>query len=68
METLEQLLQGKTPVSFLHEMCTKRKMTPTYDVLANEGPIHEPIFVIRAQAGEFQGGSAANCHTAHTEG
>jgi len=55
MATLEQILKGKTPVSLLQETCSKKKLTPTYDILANEGPVHEPVFVMKAQAGEFQG-------------
>lgn len=55
MTDLQSLLKEKTPVSYLQEVCSRKKLTPTYDVLANEGPIHEPVFVIRAQAGDFQG-------------
>ena len=57
MADLQQLLKGKTPVSLLQEICSKKKMSVTYDILANEGPVHEPVFVMRAQAGEFQGTS-----------
>ena len=55
MTDLQQVLKGKTPVSVLQEICSKRKLTPTYNILANEGPVHEPVFVMRAQAGDFQG-------------
>lgn len=57
MAELQQLLKGKTPVSFLQEICSKKKLTANYDILANEGLVHEPVFVMRAQAGEFQGTS-----------
>lgn len=59
MTDLQQVLKGKTPVSVLQEICSKRKLTPTYNILANEGPVHEPVFVMRAQAGDFQGIVAA---------
>lgn len=55
MADLQTLLKDKTPVSFLQEICSRKKLTASYDVLANEGPIHEPVFVMRAQAGDFQG-------------
>lgn len=55
MNDLQQLLKGKTPVSVLQEICSKKKLTPTYNLLANEGPVHEPVFVMKAQAGDFQG-------------
>ena len=44
-------LQGKTPISYLQELCTKRGFTPQYDLIANEGAVHEPIFVYRTTAG-----------------
>ena len=55
MANLQQLLGAKTPAGFLQEACSKKKLTATYDILANEGPVHEPVFVMRAQAGDFQG-------------
>lgn len=60
MADLGQLLKGKTPVSVLQEICSKKKLTASYDILANEGPVHEPVFVMRAQAGDFQGDDAAS--------
>lgn len=48
-------LQGKTPISFLQELCTKRGITPQYDLIANEGAVHEPTFVFKVTAGEFIG-------------
>ena len=32
-------------------MCVKRGITPVYELVANEGPVHEPLFVFRCQAG-----------------
>ena len=46
-----EALQGKTPISYLQEMCTKRGITPQYDLVANEGAVHEPTFIFRATAG-----------------
>lgn len=48
-------LKGKTPISFLQELCTKRGITPQYDLIANEGAVHEPTYVFRATAGELKG-------------
>jgi len=48
-------LQGKTPISFLQELCTKRGITPQYDLIANEGAVHEPIFVFKVSAGDYIG-------------
>lgn len=36
---------SKTPVSFLQELCTKRGITPTYQVINNESPSHMPTFI-----------------------
>lgn len=49
------LLQGKTPISYLQELCTKRGITPQYDLVANEGAVHEPLFVFKVTAGEYVG-------------
>ena len=48
-------LQGKTPISFLQELCTKRGLTPQYDLIANEGAVHEPTFVFKVTAGDIIG-------------
>ncbi|XP_013380589.1 RISC-loading complex subunit tarbp2-like [Lingula anatina] len=48
-------MQNKTPISLLQEICTKRGITPQYDLIANEGAVHEPTFVFRASAGGFTG-------------
>ncbi|KAJ8314389.1 hypothetical protein KUTeg_008950 [Tegillarca granosa] len=44
---------GKTPISFLQELCTKRGITPQYDLLANEGAVHEPVFIMRVTVGDI---------------
>ena len=35
------------------EFCAQRGMTPTYDLVANEGAVHEPVFVYRVVVGEI---------------
>jgi len=40
-------LAHKTPVSWLHEICTRNNVTPKYDLLQVEGAVHEPIFKYR---------------------
>ncbi|XP_060581095.1 RISC-loading complex subunit tarbp2-like isoform X2 [Ruditapes philippinarum] len=44
---------GKTPISYLQELCTKRGITPQYDLVANEGAVHEPTFIMRVTVGEI---------------
>jgi RISC-loading complex subunit TARBP2 len=48
-------MQGKTPISYLQELCNKRGITPQYDLIANEGAVHEPLFVFKVSAGELIG-------------
>jgi RISC-loading complex subunit TARBP2 len=48
-------LLGKTPISFLQELCTKRGLTPQYDLIANEGAVHEPTFVFKVVVGDIIG-------------
>jgi len=58
---MSNFLQGKTPISFLQELCTKRGITPQYDLVANEGAVHEPSFVFKVSAGEFSGTGKGPC-------
>lgn len=44
---------GKTPISYLQELCTKRGITPQYDLVANEGAVHEPTFIMRVTVGDI---------------
>lgn len=44
---------GKTPISYLQELCTKRGITPQYDLMANEGAVHEPIFIMSVSVGDI---------------
>ena len=43
---------GKTPISYLQELSTKRGITPQYDLIANEGAVHEPTFLMRVTVGD----------------
>ncbi|GFO31884.1 interferon-inducible double-stranded RNA-dependent protein kinase activator a homolog a [Plakobranchus ocellatus] len=43
---------GKTPISYLQEYATRHAVTPQYDLLANEGAVHEPTFIMRVTVGE----------------
>ena len=57
-------LQGKTPISYLQELCTKKGFSPQYDLIANEGAVHEPTFVFKVTGGEFVGtGKGNHCLT-----
>lgn len=38
---------GKTPVSVLQELLSRRGITPKYELVQIEGAIHEPIFRYR---------------------
>jgi hypothetical protein len=44
---------GKTPISYLQDLCTKRGITPQYDLMANEGAVHEPIFIMSVSVGDI---------------
>lgn len=59
---------GKTPISYLQELCTKRGITPQYDLVANEGAVHEPTFIMRVTVGEInaQGKGSSKKKAKHT--
>lgn len=42
-----QSVPGKTPVSILQELLSRRGITPKYELVQIEGAIHEPIFRYR---------------------
>lgn len=44
---------GKTPISHLQELCTKRGLTPQYDLISNEGATHEPTYIMRVTVGDI---------------
>lgn len=48
-------LQGKTPITYLQELCTKRGINPQYCHMAREGAVHDPTFFMQVTAGEFSG-------------
>ncbi|ELU17807.1 hypothetical protein CAPTEDRAFT_171815 [Capitella teleta] len=52
---MSSYLSGKTPISYLQELCTKRGLTPQYDLIANEGAVHEPTFVFKVVVGDIVG-------------
>ena len=49
------LAGSQPPVSVLQELCVKRHMTPKYDLIQIEGPVHEPTFKYRVTVGEYIG-------------
>lgn len=52
-EQEEQSMQpDRTPISNLQDWCTRHGITPQYDLVANEGAIHEPLFVFKVTAGD----------------
>lgn len=42
----------KTPVSLLQELCVRRRQTPKYEIVQQEGAAHEPTFKYRVTVGE----------------
>lgn len=44
---------GKTPISYLQELCTKRGLTPVYVISTNEGAVHEPSFTATVTVGDI---------------
>lgn len=43
----------RTPISILQEVCVKKGITPIYELVSSEGPIHEPNYVFLCTAGPF---------------
>nr|CAH8848904.1 unnamed protein product [Trichobilharzia regenti] len=43
----------RTPISILQEVCVKKGITPIYELVSSEGPIHEPLYVFLCTAGPF---------------
>lgn len=39
----------------LQERCTQFGITPCYDLIANEGTVHEPVFIYACTAGGYTG-------------
>ena len=46
-------LNGKTPISFLQELCTKREISVTYCLVEHENIVqHAPVFIYNVQLGD----------------
>jgi len=43
----------KSPISLLQELCMKRGLTPHYELIDSEGPVHERVFTYNVTAGLF---------------
>ena len=43
---------GKTPISYLQEYCTKRGLTPQYELLSHEGAVHDPTFIMQVSVAD----------------
>lgn len=55
------MCKGKTEVSLLHELLSKRGKTPNYELLQTEGETHEPTFRYKVTFGKDYGiGSASS--------
>lgn len=50
---LPSCLADKSPVSLLQELCMKRGLTPHYELIDSEGPVHQRVFTYRMSAGSF---------------
>lgn len=48
-------MPGKTPVSILQEILSRRGTTPKYELVQIEGAIHEPTFRYRVTAADTVG-------------
>lgn len=54
------ICKGKTEVSLLHELLSKRGKTPTYELLQTEGETHEPTFRYKVTFGQDYGMGTAS--------
>ncbi|CAL8076773.1 unnamed protein product [Calicophoron daubneyi] len=43
----------RTPISILQEVCVKKGITPIYELVSSEGPIHDPNYVYLCTAGPY---------------
>ncbi|THD20046.1 Interferon inducible double stranded [Fasciola hepatica] len=53
MEAMTSIATHRTPISILQEVCVKKGITPVYELVSSEGPIHEPNYVFLCSAGPF---------------
>jgi hypothetical protein len=58
----QEMTVGKTPVSVLQELLSRRGTTPKYELVQIEGAIHEPTFRYRVTVADVVGmyGSQSN--------
>ena len=60
-EAASIICKGKTEVSLLHELLSKRGKAPNYELLQTEGETHEPTFRYKVTFGQDYGiGSASS--------
>jgi len=52
-DDLRSCLVDKSPISLLQELCMKRGLTPHYDLIDSEGPVHQRVFTYTVTAGSF---------------
>ncbi|CAH8551929.1 unnamed protein product [Schistosoma bovis] len=50
---MSEIATHRTPISILQEVCVKKGITPIYELVSSEGPIHEPLYVFLCTAGPF---------------
>lgn len=53
IESMASIATHRTPISILQEVCVKKGITPVYELVSSEGPIHEPNYVFLCSAGPF---------------
>jgi dsRNA-specific ribonuclease len=51
----QEMAVGKTPVSVLQELLSRRGTTPKYELVQIEGAIHEPTFRYRVTVADVVG-------------
>ncbi|XP_071957659.1 RISC-loading complex subunit tarbp2-like [Antedon mediterranea] len=49
------MMNCKTAVSVLQELCAKKAITPVYETIGQEGASHQPTFTIRCTVGDVTG-------------
>jgi len=52
-DNLPSCLADKSPILLLQELCMKRGLTPHYELINSEGPVHKRVFTFRVTAGSF---------------
>jgi len=64
---LPDFLRGKTPMTFLNELATKRHCSVEYDLITQQGATHKPFFKFKVTDGEYSAfGTGSNMkHAKH---